>query len=59
VNGVVDEDFRLRATFVDENLEEVLEILERSLGIEYRIENPDLKPDDTYAKKKIYITVRS
>jgi transmembrane sensor len=59
VNGVVGEDFRLRATFVDENLEEVLEILEHSLGIEYRVENPDQKPDDTYAKKKILITVRN
>lgn len=59
LTGSLDEDFRLRATFVDESLEEVLGILQRSVGIRYRIENPDVRPDDTWAKKKIYLTVKN
>lgn len=51
-------DFRLRATFLDESLEEVLFFLGRSLPIDYRIENSSLKPDDTYAKKKVIINPR-
>ena len=39
INGNITEDLRLRATFIDEDLEEVLGLLRRSLPIEYRIEN--------------------
>ena len=55
VNGIVSNELRLRATFKDENLEEVLSLLKRSLPIDYRIENGNLKPDDAYAKKKVII----
>ena len=55
VNGSLTEDFRLRATFIDENLEEVLDLLKRSLPIDYKIENGNLKPDETYTKKKVII----
>jgi ferric-dicitrate binding protein FerR (iron transport regulator) len=50
------EDIRWRATFIDENLEEVLSFLKRSLPVDYRIENSDLLPDETYVKKKVIIT---
>ena len=40
------------------NLEEVLDFLKRSLPIDYRIENRSLKPDETYAKKKVIITAK-
>ena len=53
------ENHRLRATFIDEGLEEVLDLLKRSLPINYRIENRDLKPDETYAKKKVIISPRT
>ncbi|MFA5819194.1 MAG: FecR domain-containing protein [Bacteroidales bacterium] len=53
------EDFRLRATFIDEDLEEVLYLLKRSLPIDYKIENRSIKPDETYAKKKVIITLRT
>jgi transmembrane sensor len=59
VKGNLTEDLRLRATFIDENLEDVLNLLKRSLPIEYRIENRDLKPDETYARKKVIISPRN
>jgi len=59
VNGCLAEDLRLRATFVDESLEQVLYFLKRSLPINYRIENRNLKPDETFAKKKVIITLRT
>jgi len=52
------EDIRWRATFMDENLDEVLSLLKRSLPVDYRIVIPDLSPDDTYVKKKVIITQR-
>lgn len=55
VNVSLTEGLRLRATFIDESLEQVLDLLKRSLPIDYRIENRDLKPDETYAKKKVII----
>jgi ferric-dicitrate binding protein FerR (iron transport regulator) len=58
ISGKLPDDFRLRATFVDESLEEVLYFLGRSLRINYRIESSRLKPDNTYAKKKVIINSR-
>ena len=49
-------DPRLHATFINESLEEVLDILSQSLEINYRIEGRSLKPDETYSKKKVIIT---
>jgi ferric-dicitrate binding protein FerR (iron transport regulator) len=57
VKGLMNEDLRLRATFIDEGLEEVLDILKRSLLIDYQIENSNLKPDETYAKKRVLISL--
>lgn len=59
VNGSQSDDIRLRATFCDERLEEVLEILKRSLSINFRIENQNLKPNDIYTKKKVIIYFKS
>jgi transmembrane sensor len=53
------EDFTWRATFVDEGLEEVLDMLKRSLPLNYKIENQYLKPDETYTKKKVIITLKN
>ncbi len=58
IDAALTEDLRLRATFKDESLEEVLELLKRSLPIDYRIEKPDLKPNEIYAKKKVIIINR-
>jgi transmembrane sensor len=57
VNVSSTEDIRWRATFIDEGLEAVLSIMKRSLPINYRIENGNLKADETYAKKKVIITI--
>ena len=59
VNASSSEDFRWRATFVDEGLEEVLSLLKRSLPINYKIEKQYIKPDETYSKKKVIITLRT
>jgi ferric-dicitrate binding protein FerR (iron transport regulator) len=57
LNASSTEDFRWRATFVDVSLEEVLNLLKRSLPINYRIEKRDLKPDETFTRKKVIITL--
>jgi ferric-dicitrate binding protein FerR (iron transport regulator) len=59
VNGSISHDQRLRATFINESLEEVLYLLKRTLHVDYRIENGNLKPDETYSKKKVIITLRT
>jgi transmembrane sensor len=59
INGSLHEDFRLRATFIDEDLEEVLGLLKRSLPIEYKIEDRDNKHSETYTKKKVIITTKT
>jgi ferric-dicitrate binding protein FerR (iron transport regulator) len=59
IKGSINTDLRLRATFIDEDLVEVLGLLKRSLPIEYSIENRSLKPDDTYAKKKVILTLNN
>jgi len=59
INGSLTDGLRLRATFIDEGLEEVLSLLKRSLPIDYKIENRDLKPDESYAKKKVIISLRT
>jgi ferric-dicitrate binding protein FerR (iron transport regulator) len=48
----------LFATFTDENLEEVLEILKKSLPIEYEIRNGTLETDTNFYKKKVIITAK-
>jgi ferric-dicitrate binding protein FerR (iron transport regulator) len=53
------EDIRWRATFVDDNLEEVLILLKKSLHINYEIENRDIKPDDTINKKRVILTQKT
>jgi ferric-dicitrate binding protein FerR (iron transport regulator) len=53
------EEIRWRATFIDENLDEVLKFLKRSLPVEYRIETSHLQPDMTYSKDKVIITPRN
>lgn len=50
-------DVRLRATFVDENLNEVLYFLKRTLPVNYKIMQGKFQThDETFAKKKIVFT---
>lgn len=52
-------DVRLRATFINENLEEVLYFLKKALPIDYRIISGGIMGDDeTYTHKKILITTK-
>jgi transmembrane sensor len=59
IKGNIPEDLRLRATFIDESLDEVLKILKLSLPIDYIIEKQSLGPDDTYTKKKVIISLKN
>ncbi|HUX56169.1 MAG TPA: FecR domain-containing protein [Bacteroidales bacterium] len=52
-------DLRFRATFFDENLEEVLYFMKRSLPINYKIEEGRAKDDGIYLKKKVIITYKN
>jgi len=54
--GEVRTDLRLRATFLDENLEEVMHLLEQSLSIDYIILDRNLISGEIYSKRKVIIT---
>lgn len=56
IDDSLTKDLRLRATFIDEELEEVLSLLKRSLAVDCKIENGNIKPDETYERKKVIIT---
>ena len=59
VKDPIDIDPRLRATFVDESLEDILNLLRLSLPIDFRIENQRLNPNGVYSKKKVILTTIS
>lgn len=52
------ENLRLRATFIDESLEEVLDLIKRSLPVDYQIIEGSTNPDSTFNKKKVIITLK-
>jgi len=47
----------LWATFIDENLEEVLRLLKLSLPINYEIKRPQIQTDGVYSKTKVIMTL--
>lgn len=53
------DDLRLRATFIDEGLEEVLGLLKRSLPVDYKIEDREINSDGTYGRRKVILTERT
>jgi ferric-dicitrate binding protein FerR (iron transport regulator) len=55
----LSDDLRLRATFKDESLEEVLGLLKRSLPLDFKIEERDINTDGTYGRKKVILTART
>jgi len=54
--GEVRSDLRLRATFLDENLEEVMHLLQKSLSIDFIILDRNLISGEIYSKRKVIIT---
>jgi transmembrane sensor len=58
VDGNNFDRMRLRATFIDENLEEVLYFLKRSLPIDYKIVDGGINTDETHSRKKVIIRLR-
>ena len=58
ISGDMDDEINWRATFIDEDIEVVLELMKRSLPIDYRIETGSLYPDSVYYKKRVIITHR-
>lgn len=59
VKGDINRNPRLRATFVDETLEEVMMLISRSLLVDYKITDGNINQDNLYVKKKLIITVNS
>ena len=57
IKGDDFDKLRLRATFVDENLEEVLWYLGKSLPIEYKIIEGGIYSGDYFSKKKVLIAL--
>ncbi|HEY3389099.1 MAG TPA: FecR domain-containing protein [Prolixibacteraceae bacterium] len=51
-------DFRYRATFKDENLEEVLRLLKISSNIDYKMEERVKQADGSFSKQKLILKVR-
>jgi ferric-dicitrate binding protein FerR (iron transport regulator) len=58
VDLISPEDLRLRATFIDENLEQVLNLLKRSLHVSYKIVNGYMQTDGVFRKTKVIISPR-
>ncbi|HNR40806.1 MAG TPA: FecR domain-containing protein [Bacteroidales bacterium] len=59
IQGNNFQDVRLRATFINENLEEVLYFLKKALPIDYKVISGGIMCDDeTYKHKKILITTK-
>jgi transmembrane sensor len=56
IDGQIADDIRLRGTFVDESLEQVLYYIKRSMPIDYKIMDGDIQQDETYSRKKVIIS---
>jgi hypothetical protein len=52
-----DADILFRATFEDENLEEVLRLLKLSFPLDYKIVERMKQPDSSFSKKIIILTI--
>ncbi len=57
IEDSIKTDIKLRATFFDESLEEVLYLLKRSLNVNYIIVDRDLSSGDSYSRKRVIITL--
>ncbi len=58
VNQSPGTDFRLRATFVDEDIEEVLRLLKLTFPIDYSFEKRKKDAEGKFAKRKIILNVK-
>jgi len=58
IKGNNYDQMRLRATFIDDNLEEVLYCLERSLSIQCKVIEGGIGTNGTYSKKKVEIILK-
>lgn len=55
LNVNLNDDSRLHATFIDDDFENVMDLLSRSLPIKYQIEKGKLLPNGIYTKTKVKI----
>jgi ferric-dicitrate binding protein FerR (iron transport regulator) len=58
IKGNNFDQLRLRATFVEENLEEVLWYLKKSLSIKYKIVEGGILSGDDFTKEKVILTLQ-
>jgi len=56
--NVRDTDFRYRATFENENLEEVLRLLKITSPLKVKIEEREKQADGSFSKQKIVLSIR-
>jgi transmembrane sensor len=56
VDFIQSEDLRLHATFINDSLEQVLNLLKRSLHVSYKIENGYIQTDGVFRKIKVIIS---
>jgi ferric-dicitrate binding protein FerR (iron transport regulator) len=59
IKGDISSQPMLRATFVDEKLEEVLRLLKLSLSIDYTVHKPQKITDGTYTRTRVIITTKT
>ncbi len=58
INQTSKTDFRLRATFEDEEIEEVLKLIKMTFPIDYEIEKRSKDLDGRFKKRKIVINIK-
>ncbi|MCU4154395.1 FecR family protein [Carboxylicivirga sp. A043] len=59
VDGAYPEDYKFRATFKDESIEEVLRLMKLTAPITYKIQKQTKLSDGTYSKKKITLKMNN
>ena len=57
-HNVRDTDFRYRATFEDENLDEVLRLLKLTSPLKVKIEEREKQADGSFSKQKILLSIK-
>ncbi len=56
-NNFSGKEYKYRATFTRENLNQILDYLSKSAAIKWKSEEPVQQQDDTFTKKKIIVTL--
>lgn len=58
LRGSEIENYEYSATFKDESLEDILSLLEMTAPIKIKVFNPQKRPDDSFSKKRVIISLK-